>query len=156
MSHIVSIVYRPEHLEARPADHFTRVPLERAQLIEQYGIEGDLKGGHPERNLNVMAAEMLAELHAEGYQTGPGQMGEQIVVSGVALERLQPGDKLHLGTACIEMTRPRTGCDRFEAIQHLPRASGRMGILARVLVGGRIEVGDAVRVELVAHEQTDS
>jgi len=40
----------------------------------------------------------------------------------------------------------RHGCERFEAIQGRPReqAAGRLGVMARVVVGGPIRVGDPV------------
>jgi len=40
---VVSIAFTPRGVERRPTDHYARVPVERATLIEQRGIEGDLK-----------------------------------------------------------------------------------------------------------------
>jgi MOSC domain-containing protein YiiM len=50
--------------------------------------------------------------------------------------------------AVIELVKPRTGCDRFEAIQGHPpsEAAGRMGVMARVLRSGSIQVGDEVKI----------
>lgn len=146
--HVASIVYTPRGANRKPQDHYTRIPLERAKLIEFRGIEGDLKGGAGERQLNVMHAEVLAELQEEGFNTGPGELGEQIVIAGIPSESLAPGVKLRLGSAVIEVTIPRTGCARFETIQGKPRASvqGRLGVLARVVTGGDVVVGDAVEV----------
>jgi MOSC domain-containing protein YiiM len=146
--HVVSIVYKPRGVKSKPQDHYTRIQLERARLIEFRGIEGDAKGGAGQRQLNVMHAEVLAELEAEGFQTAPGQLGEQIVIAGIPRESLTPGARLRLGTAVIEVTIPRTGCERFEMIQGKPRASvqGRLGVLARVVADGEVAVGDAVEV----------
>lgn len=149
MPTLSSIVYSPASGETEPLDHYQRVPLAQATLTVKRGIEGDRKGSHPDRQLNVMTAEVLAGLRAEGYQTGPGQMGEQLVISGLDLNALAPGDRVQLGAeAVIEVVKPRTGCDRFEAIQKLTRqpAAGRMGQMCRVVVGGAIAVGDPVRV----------
>lgn len=146
MSRIISIVYRPT--DSHPEDHFTRVPLQTATLVAGYGIEGDFKGGRDDRHLNIMAAETLAVLKTRGFMTGPGEMGEQIITEGIAVDALQPGDKLYVGTACIEVVKPRTGCTRFQRIQGQPPASiaGQMGVIARVLAGGVIHAGDSVRV----------
>jgi MOSC domain-containing protein YiiM len=48
----------------------------------------------------------------------------------------------------IEVGIPRTGCARFEAIQGKPRglAKGRLGVLATVVAGGVVAVGDAAEV----------
>jgi MOSC domain-containing protein YiiM len=146
-AHVVSIVYRP-HGTGRPQDRYERVPIDRVRLVEFQGIEGDMKGSSTKRQLNVMCAEALAELGAEGFKVAPGEMGEQIVVAGVDSAALAPGARIKLGEAVIEVVEPRTGCQRFEMIQGKPRqlAQGRLGVIARVVSGGAVAVGDAVEV----------
>lgn len=146
MPRIVSIVYTPAGVERKPADNYARVPLERAMHVETHGIAGDLKGTTGSRQLNIMRAEALADLAAEGLQAQPGQLGEQIVIEGVERDLLVEGTRLQMGTAVIEVGISRTGCDRFEHIQSTSRKSvqGRLGVLARVITGGEIAVGDAV------------
>lgn len=149
MGKIISIVYRPEQLH--PADHYSRVPLTSARLLEDYGIEGDRKGGHPKRQINIMCRESLDELSAEGFKTAPGAMGEQIIVEGMSedFNALPEGTQLQLGAeAIVEMLTPRTGCERFEAIQGInpQRAAGRLGLMGRVVKSGTISVGDPVQV----------
>jgi MOSC domain-containing protein YiiM len=148
MPHIASIVYSPAHDFEQPADHYLRVPVSFAELVAGHGIDGDRKGSNPDRGLNVMSAEILAGLAKEGFQTGPGQMGEQIVIAGLDFSALAEGTRLQLGEATIEFIRNRTGCDRFEHIQGRPRetVAGRVGFMASVVAGGRIKVGDPVRV----------
>ena len=144
---VVSIVYRPKGT-SRPQDRFERVPTDRVQVIAAYGIEGDRKGGSTDRQLNIMHAELLAELGAEGFKVAPGEMGEQIVVAGVDPAALVEGARLKLGAAVIEVVELRTGCARFEMIQGKSRheAKGRLGVIARVVTGGELTVGDAVEV----------
>jgi MOSC domain-containing protein YiiM len=149
MAQVVSIVYRPQDAETpRPENHFTRVPLTRARLVESHGIEGDAKGGSGARQLNIMFAESLAELRSGGFETDPGALGEQIVLGGVPADALTAGTRVKLGEAIIEVGIPRTGCARFEMIQGKPRqsAKGRLGVMARVVLGGEIAVGDSVEV----------
>jgi MOSC domain-containing protein YiiM len=146
---VVSIVYRPLNVELpRPLDHFARVSLDRARLVESQGIEGDAKGGNTDRQLNVMLAESLPELGAEGFKAGPGELGEQLVLAGLDPAVLSKGMRLRIGAAVIEVGIPRTGCARFEMIQGKPRqdAKGRLGVMARVVTGGDIAVGDPVEV----------
>ena len=147
MPRIVSIVHTPRRVERKPPDHYARVALDRATLVEGRGIAGDVKGKGGSRQLNVMRAETLAELAAEGRKTGPGEMGEQLVIAGLDPGHLVEGTQLRLGAeAMIEVGIPRTGCDRFEYIQGATKESvaGRLGVLARVLTGGEIAVGDEV------------
>jgi len=71
-------------------------------------------------------------------------------------EALAPGVQLRIGeTAVVELDKLRTGCARFEHIQGHSKASvaGRLGRMARVLVGGQIRVGDTVSVATTDAEQ---
>ncbi len=144
---VASIVYKPEDTVSDPATQYVRIPLNSANLVSGYGIEGDRKGGNPKRNLNLMSFETLGALRKEGFSTQPGQMGEQIVVQGMELGKLTEGDRLQIGDqACVEVVSHRTGCQRFEQIQgKSPKlAAGRMGVMANVVTGGRVAVGDPV------------
>lgn len=148
MTHITSIVYKP-HDATEPATAYLRVPLETATLISGYGIEGDRKGGNPQRSLNIMSQEALAELSERGFQTAPGQLGEQLIIGGLDMNSLPAGTQLQLGeSAVIEVVQPRNGCERFERYQGHPReaAAGKLGIMAQVITGGSIRVGDSVQV----------
>jgi MOSC domain-containing protein YiiM len=144
---IVSIVHKPEGIDPRPPDHFARVALQTATLEAGRGIVTDCKGSRPERQLNIMSLETLEELRARGYQTGPGEMGEQIIVSGIAVDPLAAGTQLRFGNeVVIEVLKPRTGCERLRQIQGCTPAdvAGQLGVMARVVLGGTIQVGDAV------------
>jgi MOSC domain-containing protein YiiM len=149
VSHVISIVYTPAGAGTRrPQDHYARVAVERVTLVPFRGIDGDRKGGTGRRQLNIMAAETLAELQTEGFKTDPGAMGEQIVVAGIDLAAVTVGSRWQIGAAIVEVTLPRTGCARFEAIQGKPKASveGRLGVMARVVSGGEVAVGDTVEL----------
>lgn len=152
---IESIVYKPSTADTRPSGAFHRVPLQRATLVEGHGILGDAKGGHPNRQLNIMCRDTLEALADEGFDIQPGHMGEQIIVSDVDLYSMVPGDRLRLGSAIVEMTAQREGCDRFEYYQGRENptfeAPGTLGIMAKVVVGGEIAVGDVVRIIAPAH-----
>lgn len=145
---IVSIVYKPENVESQPPDHYARQSIQQAELVVGHGIRGDRKGGgHPQRQLNVMSAEMLTQLAAAGCDTSPGALGEQIVVRGLDVDALPAGAQIRLGArAVIRVTKPRTGCNRFEHIQGVQPdlLQGRMGIMAQVVSDGPIQVGDIV------------
>lgn len=159
MSQIHSIVYQPkDQAYGERLDHYIRVPLEAATLIAGHGIEGDDKAGrNPRRQLNLLSYEWLMEREKEGYKTKPGSFGEQLVIEGLAVENLQPGDRLQIGDeACIEITFPRTGCERLEAAQGISNKllRGHIGMLAKVLTGGLIRVGDSVKV--VSHTRTET
>lgn len=146
---LVSIAYKPQHVDFTPPDRFMRTPVDQARLVVDYGIEGDRKGGNPKRQINIMSAETLADLAASGYKTAPGEMGEQIVIRGVVVEDLEPGTQLQIGDGVVvEVLELRRGCKRFEAIQDERTAdfAGRLGVLVKVVRGGSIRKSDSVRV----------
>ncbi len=148
MAEIYSLVYTP--YDERRQDRYTRIPMTAVKLVAGHGIEGDLNGGSsPDRNLNVMTYETLAALGEEGFRTQPGEMGEQIAVRGLDINALPVGSRVQFGDhAVIEVVKPRTGCDRFEAIQGRSRmeVQDRLGVMARVIADGEVRVGDPVTV----------
>jgi MOSC domain-containing protein YiiM len=148
MSELTSIVYKPAEAEATKTA-YTRLPLREARLIAGCGIEGDAKGGRPERALNIMSVETLESLAGEGFRVNPGQMGEQLIIAGLVVDTLPIGTRLQIGDeACVELTQPRTGCNKFEACQEKPaqQAAERLGMMANVVAGGTIRVGDSVTI----------
>ena len=150
MASIYSIVYQPHNQSyAERQSDYIRVPIEHVRLVANHGIDGDQKAGHhPDRQLNLLSREWLTAIQPKGYKTEPGQFGEQIIVSGLAVEQLEPGVRLRLGNeAHIEITKLRTGCDRLEAAQGKTiQGLGPLGAMARVITGGTIRVGDPVTV----------
>lgn len=150
MPQISSIVYQPRDQQyAEGAVEFMRLPLESADLVAGHGIRGDRKAGHhPDRQLNLLSTGWLAMAAAKGYRAAPGQFGEQLILDGVDLATLPPGTRLQLGDAAVlEIVKGRTGCTRLEAAQGRAIAGlGPIGVLARVIAGGSIRVGDPVAV----------
>ena len=147
MASIVSIAYSPPTDVPRPEDHYHRAPAAEAMLLADQGIESDRKSKGGDRQINIMSAAMLAQLGDEGFHTGPGQMGEQIVLEGIDIDGLPAGTKIRLGpSAIVEVMIPRSGCDRFERIQGKLKklVRGRLGVMARVTASGKIAVGDSV------------
>ena len=160
MASIYSIVYKPAPPvnEDRSGDYL-RAPLRQATLVAGQGIQGDHKGGHhPDRQLNLLSQEWLEAVAQKGYKSAPGQFGEQMIISGLAVETLAPGARLQLGDqATIEVVNARTGCARFEAAQgKTVLGLGALGVMARVITGGEVRVGDTVKVlEAVGQKGTN-
>ena len=149
MTQIASIVYKPIG-QPEPENDYLRLDLDDANLIAGHGLEGDAHAGHnPDRQLNIMSYETLTILRSQGFYTEPGQMGEQIVIHQLDVDALPAGARVQLGKeAIIEVVNPRTGCEKFERIQRKSKSivQGQMGVMARVIVGGKISIGDPVRV----------
>lgn len=148
MAQIASIVYTPKGSPTFTPEYYVRVPLQEAALVIDHGIDGDRKGGNPNRQLNIMSRSTVDALRGMGLKTAPGELGEQIVIDGFDVADLNPGDRVQLGDAVIEVVSFRTGCERFEHIQSTdPKTLVRkLGIMARVIESGAIRVGAPVRV----------
>jgi len=146
---VKSIVYKPKSESGGHNLGYLPRPLQEANLVEGYGIEGDRKGGNPNRNLNVMDAITIDELAGQGYPTGPGVLGENIILSGIDLRTLPEGTKLRLGDeAVIALGKPRIPCEQLTPLDaRMPEnVAGRVGVMCRVVMSGRVNVGDAVEV----------
>jgi MOSC domain-containing protein YiiM len=78
----------------------------------------------------------------------PGEIRENVTTRGLRLNDLAPGQRLDVGQAVLEVTGPCDPCSRMDEIRAGLQAAlrGRRGILCRVLEGGRIRRGDAIRV----------
>lgn len=159
MPHVASLAYKPADAEDQPDDRFSRLSVERVTLVAGYGIAGDMKGRSDSRQLNVMLAQTVEELRTEGFRTAPGELGEQIVIAELSAAVAVLGTRLRLGdSAVIELASFREPCGRFAQIQgqSADAVEGRVGFMARVLVGGEVAVGAPVAVESPEEQLTVS
>lgn len=151
---LISIVYQPldrSYGADDRLDDFIRVPVESIEVIADFGLLGDQKARKGSvRQVNVLSAEWLELLTSLDYRTRPGEMGEQLIVSGFPIDDLQSGDRFRIGDAVVlEITKPRTGCSRLEHSQGQPLLEFQpaIGMLTRVIKGGTIRLGDQVSPE---------
>ena len=159
---------RIDALLLRPARDAPVQSVASAMLIEGAGIEGDRTaarassrpGGH-KRQLTLIQAEHLPLIAAWcGLPAlDAALLRRNVVVSGLNLLSARsplPGVAfdVHLGDeAVIELTGPCDPCSKMEALLGpggLNAMRGHGGVTARVLRGGRVVVGDAVRVAVRA------
>ena len=117
------------------------------------GLAGDAhdheKHNTPLQALCLLDDEDLADLRREGYDVGPGTLGENLTVRGLQVDALRPGDRLRLsGGVELEYTRPRGPCYVLDAIspQLKQVVVGRCGGYARVVNGGRIRPGETIEL----------
>ena len=120
------------------------------------GLADDRLGqrGEPElstRQVTLIQAEHLTviALLARVDHVDPRALRRNLVVSGINLLALKNA-KLKVGSALLEVVGPCQPCSRMEeAIGPGGYAAmrGHGGMTARVLVGGAINVGDAVRAD---------
>ena len=117
-----------------------------AKLVEGVGIEGD-KHASAASKRQVLLADREA---LDAVAVLPGTIKENVTVEGVDVMRLPAGTRLRLGgSAVLEITAICEPCFRMDEIRDGLRVEleGRRGMLARVVEGGTIGVGDAIRIE---------
>jgi MOSC domain-containing protein YiiM len=112
------------------------------------------------RQVHLIHAELHDELRTVGFNVLPGQMGENITTRNIDLLGLPTGTRLHIGSsAVIEVTGLRNPCrqlDNFEsglmsAVLDRDEEGNvirKAGVMAIVLTGGTVQVGDAIHLEL--------
>ena len=128
---------KPRHgapMEGRPALH----------AVADQGLRGDAAFGTSRRQVLIIDSETLAD-----FELAPGMVRENITVSGLSLQGLRRGTRLHFGETVLEITGDCTPCDYLDSLRlGLKQAlNGRRGLLARVARGGQLEVGAPVRID---------
>jgi MOSC domain-containing protein YiiM len=132
----------------------------REATLTELGLVGDdhnfpdIHGG-PERALCLFSLERILEFQAEGHPIFPGAAGENVTITGLDWESLVPGVRLALGDeVLIEITKYTSPCNSMEpsfSDGNYARISqkanpGYSRVYARVLKGGRLVVGQTLRV----------
>ena len=121
-------------------------PVQEATAISGKGIEGDrsCKAGNP-RQVLVMDQETLDEMELE-----PGRIKENITTTGLDLSKTEPGQVFFIGDeVTMEIVGECEPCGKMDVIRSglQQRLNHRRGMLAMVVNGGPIKIGDSIRVE---------
>jgi MOSC domain-containing protein YiiM len=90
---------------------------------------------------------LLDEASLAALRLPAGALKENVVLAGVKLEALPPGQRLRLGAQIVvELTGPCVPCSKLERLRQglLSESWGQRGQLARVLEGGEVAEGDEV------------
>jgi MOSC domain-containing protein YiiM len=160
---------------SRKAAHgFSKDVVAEINLIAGFGVEGDAHAGVKVQHLyrvrknpnapnlcqvHLLQAELFAEVAEAGFTVMPGEMGENVTTSGVALLELPVGARVRLGaTAVVEITGLRDPCSQINGLQAglmkacIAKVDGetvrKAGVMGVVVAGGVVRPGDAIEVEL--------
>jgi MOSC domain-containing protein YiiM len=115
--------------------------LERATAIAGFGFEGCAHANPPRREVLLVSKEHLDALGVE-----LGAIRENVTVDGVDVHDWPVGQRVQVGEALFEITMVCDPCHRMDELRAGLRAEidGKRGMLARVVEGGQIAVGDSV------------
>ncbi|MGE3692440.1 MAG: MOSC domain-containing protein [Novosphingobium sp.] len=157
---------------SKSASHsFSKQACDTIELIAGVGIRGDVHAGRKVKHLSRVAADpdqpnlrqvhlIPAELHDwladEGFRLHPSALGENVLTSGLDLQSFPRGTHLRFPSGAeLEITGLRNPCAQIE--QFMPGLLGkvvwrdregvvvrRAGIMAIVIAGGEVAVGDTI------------
>ena len=154
-----------ELIACRPATE-ERELLGEAYFDLEDGLAGDIwaerpsqrtGAPNPDAQVTVMSARAAALVSGGDDPDGWAQAGDQLYVDfDLSMEALPPGSRLAIGSALLEVSeQPHTGCAKFsarfgsDALRWINSPVGRelrmRGMNARVVRGGTVRAGDAVR-----------
>jgi MOSC domain-containing protein YiiM len=111
-------------------------------------LSGDL-----DQALLLLTDEVLEQLRTEGWPVEPGDLGENVTLTGISEGCLGPGARLRFGEVLVEITIPCDPCTELYVLPYvgpgrgpafIRTLAGRRGWYARVLHVGTIEVGMVV------------
>lgn len=125
-----------------------KVNVHRAQLLEDWGIEGDAHAGKWHRQVSLLSRQKVEAFNLQGAAVTDGAFGENLLVDGIDCASLPVGTQLQCGDVLLEVTQIGKECHHGCAIRQrvgyciMPHE----GIFARVLRGGTIAEGDEIRV----------
>ena len=122
-------------------------PHERVQAIAGNGFDGCAHANPPKREVLFVSQQHLDALGLE-----PGAIRENLTVAGADVHDWEIGQRVRVGEALFEITMVCDPCHKMDELREGLRAEleGKRGMLARVVEGGEVAVGD--RVELLRAE----
>ena len=131
------------HLQLKPAEGAPMTSIPSVTAITGYGLQDDANAGRSKRQVLIIERELLDE-----FQLPPGEVRENITVQGIQLAGMAPGTRVRVGQALLEATLDCAPCQFIEDKQPGLRAAmeGKRGTLFKVIEGGEIQVGDAIRI----------
>jgi len=135
-------------------------PVREAILRRNWGLVGDAHAGLSHRQVSLLGIENIREFITQSaklersknvkFKVGPGDFAENITTKGFDLNGLEIGTKLRLGNrAVIEITQRGKECHTKCEIRKLIGncIMPREGLFAKVILGGKIKVGDPIEIE---------
>ena len=107
-----------------------------------------MPGRDPDRQVSLFAVETLREIQNEGFEVSAGSLSANLFTENIDLDSLNPGARLRIGEAVIEIAEARKPCRSITKIDNrLPkRLFGQCGQVGRVVKSGLARVGDEVEI----------
>lgn len=123
-----------------------RLPMEAIQSIEAVAGHGFSGCAHARKN-SPRQVLLVDKETLDAMQLDAGVIRENITTEGLNVNGLAMGEQLRIGPVLLQVSAVCTPCDQLEKVRPGLRREmyGRRGMLCRVVEGGVIRVGDAIR-----------
>ncbi len=135
-----------------------KLPVREGYLKEGWGLLGDAHSGKWHRQISFLSWESIKSQNecprikkSKSEEFKPGDFAENITTQGLDLAKLRVGDKIEIqGKIKARVTQIGKECHTHCAIYKrvgkciMPKE----GIFAEVLKGGKVKVGDEIRIGL--------
>ncbi len=133
-------------------------PVDSATFRADHGIEGDAHAGACHRQVSILAAEDIDTVRRnELHDLSPGDFAENVILSGLDLASFGLGTRLRLGRdVTLSVTQLGKVCYSPCWIYELTGDCilPRLGLFARVELGGKVRVGEPVAaIDVVPRER---
>jgi len=135
-------------------------PVNRV-FISKHGLNGDYnhfrtnkKSGNPDMAVLLYPIETIQELNAEGWPIQPGDLGENLTLTGLHHSHFQPNQQYQIGECILEISLECDPCTNLKILPYVREQRvnefvnttlKRRGWFARVLSGGWVEKGNEIK-----------
>lgn len=136
-----------------------KMPINTANVTFS-GIDGDYnrfrkkkKDNDPDMAIMIISTDILFELNQEGWPVQPGDLGENLTLSGMDYGSIEPGQRYKIGDVTLEISFICDPCSNLYALPYVGEDRGpefiktlmnRRGWYSRVLTSGIMKRGDGV------------
>jgi len=116
---------------------------DRVRAIESGGLEGCAHANPPRREVLLVSKQ-----HLDALGLSPGAIRENVTVDGLDVHDWAVGEQVRVGDALLEITMVCDPCHRMDELRDGLRAQlhDKRGMLAHVVEGGEIALGDAIEL----------
>ncbi len=124
-------------------------PTPEGTFRKEHGLVGDAHAGNWHRQVSLLGQESIDKMKSSGVEgLCHGNFAENLTTSGICLYELPVGTKLKIGETIHEVTQIGKKCHQGCEIQNLVGECimPKEGIFTRVLIGGKVKVGDVIEV----------
>ena len=128
-------------------------PVEKAVLIEDFGIENDAHAGKWHRQVSLLSKEAVDAFSEKAPEISkmltPGAFGENLLTEGIELNDIPCGSLIRSGEVVLRVTQHGKECHSTCEIRNIVGdcIMPKEGIFTEVVHGGILTVGDELSVE---------